>query len=166
MKQFITKYYILALPVSIVFAGLWLYYSPVGREDVTLAITMVGGIISFFYVVQKQQLEELQTFKELFNDFNNRYDKMNEKLNKMHGKPIDIALTENERDILNDYFNLCSEEYLYYRKGYIYREVWISWCKGMLHFLEDERIKNKWFEEEKTNSYYGLTLEIIRKETK
>ena len=166
MKQLIAKYYIFALLIALILAGLWIYYSARTREDITLAITVVGGIISFFYVVQKQQLEELQTFKELFSDFNKRYDERNEQLNKMAGKKPDIPLTESELGTLNDYFNLCSEEYLYYTKGYIYPEVWEAWCNGMKYFLEDERIRNKWLVEEKTNSYYGLTLERILKGSK
>lgn len=61
----------------------------------TRFVTITGGFISFFYVVQKQKLEELQTFKELFNEFNRRYDKLNEKLNRIVTGKVDTPLTED-----------------------------------------------------------------------
>lgn len=63
---------------------------------------------------------------------------------------------------LYDYFNLCAEEYLYFQKGYIYKEVWTAWCYGIRFFFESPRIRPQWQQEEETNSYYGLTLQIIR----
>jgi hypothetical protein len=60
---------------------------------------------------------------------------------------------------LYDYFNLCSEEYLMKKKGYIYPEVWEAWCKGIQDFLKHERIKMLWDKEMKTGSYYGMKLE-------
>jgi len=77
-----------------------------------------------------------------------------------------MPLTKEESDILNNYFNLCSEEYLLYSKGYIYPEVWQSWCSGMSYYLKNKRVRDKWNEEEKGNSYYGLTLDIIEKQRK
>jgi hypothetical protein len=58
--------------------------------------------------------------------------------------------------------NLCGEEYLYYDKGYINPEVWRAWRNGMKYYLADQRILNKWADEEKSGSYYGLTLRKIR----
>src|SRR5436190_2837771 len=38
-----------------------------------------------------------------------------------------------------DYFNLCAEEFLFQRLGYIYDEVWTSWRNGMLQYGRDPR---------------------------
>jgi hypothetical protein len=162
MRSLIARGYIFALPIVIAIAALWFYYSPRAREGITLIITITGGIISFFYVVQKQQLEDLQMFKEVFHDFNSRYDKLNEKLNRIVTGKANAPLTEDETYILYDYFNLCAEEYLYFQKGYIYKEVWTAWCYGIRFFFESPRIRPLWQQEEETNSYYGLTLQIIR----
>jgi hypothetical protein len=162
MRNLIARGYIYALPIVIAGAALWFYYSPRAREDFTVVITIIGGIISFIYVVQKQQLEDLQTFKELFNDFNIRYDKLNEKLNRIAIKKADTPLTEDETDTLYDYFNLCAEEYLYFKEGFIYKEVWTAWCYGIRFFFDQPRIRPLWQQEEETHSYYGLTLQIVR----
>ena len=71
-------------------------------------------------------------------------------------------LKKKHRETLDDYFNLCAEEYLYFKKGYIDKEVWQAWCNGMWFFLQNERIRKAWEDEEKTGSYYGLTTSKIR----
>jgi hypothetical protein len=74
-------------------------------------------------------------------------------------------LTKIELDTLNDYFNLCSEEYLYYVKGFIYPEVWKAWCNGMEYILQNVRIGTYWEKEQMNSaSYYGLTLSVIQKD--
>ena len=146
-------------------SGIWVYYSSRAREDITLAITVVGSVFSFFFVIQKQASEDIRLFKELFVDFNKRYDTLNEGLNRIVEEESTSPLTDEEEDILNDYFNLCGEEYLYFKQGFILLEVWQSWCNGMYFFMENPRIKPMWINEQKSLSYYGLTTQIIYKGT-
>jgi hypothetical protein len=144
-----------------ILAAIWVSYSYRTREDIALAITVIGGVFSFFFVIQKQAGEDIHLFKELFVEFNKRYDTLNEKLNRIAAKKPTSPLTKEERDTLSDYFNLCGEEYLYFKQGFILPEVWQSWCNGMYFFIENPRIKLLWSEEEKSLSYYGLTSKII-----
>jgi hypothetical protein len=123
---------------------------------------MWGGLFSFFYFIQKQQLDELERFKELFNYFNEKYNDLNDKLNKIIKPNSRKPLPQEEIGILYDYFNLCAEEYLYFRKGYIYPEVWTAWCNGIKSFLEDKRVYDLWVKEDSA-SYYGLNPNEIRK---
>ena len=83
---------------------------------------------------------------------------MNEDLNEIHQYSRDRALSQNERDVLYDYFNLCGEEYLYYDQGYIPEVVWRSWKQGMDHYMEHPTIRSLWEEEcsEQGGAYYGL----------
>lgn len=68
-------------------------------------------------------------------------------------------LSTDEENTLNDYFNLCGEEFLFYRKGYIYPEVWQAWHNGMKFYLDkDHRVKEHWEREKKAESYYGLNI--------
>lgn len=83
---------------------------------------------------------------------------MNERLNHIKNKSVSELLESHEIDTLNDYFNLCGEEYLFYRRGYIYPEVWKSWVAGMKIFYEDERIQKVWSKELNTESYYRLNV--------
>jgi hypothetical protein len=115
-----------------------------------------------FFIVQKQKLDELHLFKEIFVDFNRRYDALNEELNQIV-RDSGNSLGKNEIDTLYDYFNLCGEEYFFYKHGYIYPEVRTAWCNGIDYYLKDKRIGNLWSQEEATESYYGLTHNEISK---
>ena len=88
---------------------------------------------------------------------------MNERLYSLCNAPLDQPLTKDEITFLYDYFNLCGEEYLFYRKGFIYPEVWLAWRKGMQIFLRCPRIRRLWEEELGTNSYYGVTISCIER---
>ena len=122
------------------------------------AITIIGGTFAFTYFIQKQKLEETILFRQAFARFNKRYDKLNEVLFaiKMRNR-IDGHEDHNK---LVDYFNLCAEEYLLYRKGYIPIKVWNSWLNGMNVYWENEAIRKIWVEELKTSSYYGFEPQI------
>jgi hypothetical protein len=129
-----------------------------GREG--LIASTLGAALGFCYFAQKQKLEELRLFKELFTEFNRRYDEMNERLVDIReGNRHDEA---KERKALVDYFNLCAEEYLFFEEGYIHRAAWRSWCRGMLYYLENDGIRHVWDDEVSSDSYYGLTVETIR----
>ena len=161
IKKIIFRIYMPLLILLMILISSWfLGYSMRENYELTIYFTLMGGLISFFYFIQKHQLDELCLFKELFKEFNRRYDRMNENLNELVNRKPN-KLEDKDIAILNDYFNLCAEEYLYYKKGYIYEEVWKAWRNGMLSFFNIEVIKKYWLDEEKSNSYYGLTYKII-----
>ncbi len=116
LKHFLFKYY--ALLAAVGFAGAVLLF-----VWEILALPALGaaavGVVTFAFGVQKQQLEELRLFKELFEGFNARFDGLNEKLNRIHfdQQPPEKPFSEDERDLLFDYFNLCGEEFLYFDKA-------------------------------------------------
>jgi len=161
-KFFIQSHYlwIIALLVVVaVFLTLVLYLK---GHDWKILLSVLGGLLSSIYFVQKQQLDEANLFKDLFVEFNRRYDRLNGRLNDIVKKSNGgVEFTGNEINTLYDYFNLSGEEYLFYRKGYIYPEVWRSWVKGMRFYYENERIQKLWDKELSTESYYGFD---IRKE--
>ena len=105
-----------------------------GSQDrLALVGALATGTVGFCYFVQQQKLAEIRLFKELFTEFNRRYDTLN-------GDLYDIrtgirAIDEAARKTLIDYFNLCSEEFLFYQEGYIHPIVWRSWCRGTLWYL-------------------------------
>lgn len=127
--------------------------------DWEVIVSAVVAILSFVYFVQKQKLEETRLFEQLFREFNQRYDCLNESLNHILSKDPDEELTRVEIDVLYNYFNLCGEEYQFFEQGYIYPEVWKAWCNGMKIFCSDPRIKELWLKEMQTGSYYGLRLD-------
>jgi len=127
------------------------------NEPMPTVATAVGAIVSLIYFVQKQKLEELRLFRELFKEFNARYDEMNEKLARI-SDGTDPEVSSEERETLVDYFNLCGEEHLYYERGYIDPAVWGAWLNGMKSIVSVPRVQLVWKKERQTESYYGLPL--------
>ncbi len=150
LKEF---YFLIFTPLYL--AVLWWLVTS-GDKHIALIASLTGVYLSVLYFFQKQNLEELKTFKELFVEFNARYDRLNNELNNIDNE-------ENYKAILDDYFNLCAEEYLFYKKGLIVTEVWHSWCKGMQIHLKKPRVSEYWEDAQKEDSFYGLTTAIIKK---
>lgn len=124
-----------------------------------LAGGTVAIAIGFCYFVQQQKLAETTLFKQLFTEFNERYDRMNGPLAEV--EKLQAPLTTEDRQVVVDYFNLCAEEYLFYREGYIHDEVWRAWCRGMLHYIEREPFATILAEEYVNECYYGLTTSKV-----
>jgi hypothetical protein len=126
---------------------------------------LIGSVIvaslGFCYFVQQQKLSETALFKDLFTEFNRRYDLLNDQLAEIAGSGA--QLKPSDRQAIVDYFNLCAEEYLFFTEGYIHRAAWRSWCAGMLWYFDREPFRAVWEEEREGSSYYGFTVEVIRR---
>jgi len=98
-------------------------------------ITVLGGTLITCIIAWKQhKLNNDNTEKELFKDYNQRYSELNEKL-------INIIrfneLNENQ-ELYNaaiEFFNLCAEGYYWKKKGRISGEIWKSWNSNMNSWL-------------------------------
>jgi hypothetical protein len=141
-------------------------------------ITVMGGIIASSWAILWKMKEESRVEKELFDKFNERYDerfndilntlrkekKLNEILKKGGRKnDKDENVLMDEQDVTNliiDYFNMCSEEYLWYKKGLISKDIWNAWLSGFKSNLKIKVVKEIWDKEledsSSTESYYGL----------
>jgi hypothetical protein len=119
--------------------------------------TVALGII---YFVQKQRADDLQLFERLFSQFNTRYAAMHERLQPVASG--DVGDVGRDREVLDAYFNLCAEEYLFFRQGRILPTVWQAWCRGMLDYLKQDRFRAYWEREQCKGSHYGLTEKVIR----
>ena len=64
--------------LAMVFMTLWWWGSPEG--DWRARLLLGGAVLSFFYFLQKQQLEETRLMRELITDFNRRYGVMHGEL--------------------------------------------------------------------------------------
>lgn len=127
------------------------------KEQISTAVTFAGALLSIAYFLQKQKLDELRLFRDLFKEFNARYDDMNEDLARIAALPT-AHLDEEARAKLVDYFNLCGEEYLYFRLGFIEPSVWSAWHNGMKVLIACPAISSVWESERQTSSYYDLPL--------
>lgn len=136
-----------------------------------IAPIMAAGI-SISFGVRKYKIDNDNMFKELFTQFNKKYDKLNDVLilieNEFNNNKDKYSLNdnvENKRKVI-DYLNLCSEEFLWKTKGRIDEKVWVEWEKGMLYWLNLKPIKEIVIQElEYSDSYYGL-FEYLQKSNK
>lgn len=124
-------------------------------------LTIIGMIGAFFAFLYTQHLHQTQFFNDLFHKFNSKYDALNEKLDEIiqSNSPLTI---EQKRNLV-DYFNLCAEEFMFYKSGYIDVEVWKSWNAGMHYYFSVSKIGEFWMQELATNSYYGLSISDLNK---
>ena len=153
------------LAASICAITLWFYFAIGHRPELLFsAIGAAGGLTYFLY---RQHLDETKLFRDLFVSFNERYDDLNDHLNDILDGASDVEFTSQQRESLFSYFNLCAEEYLFYRAGYIDQHVWNAWVRGMKVFFDHPRIRHLWEEDCKANSYYGFRppKQTIRNET-
>lgn len=141
-------------------AGIFVAVAYGGDGRIGFVGSVVASALAFCYFVQQQKLAETTLFHQLFTAFNSRYDNLNDKLAFiLEGQG---PLSAEQRSTIVDYFNLCAEEYLFFQKGYIPRTVWRSWCRGMVWYLKRHPFKDVWNEEFQSDSYYGLSLDVIR----
>lgn len=125
-------------------------------------LTALGFAVPLVYSFESTRREKVRLFEELFDKFNRRYDQLNESLNAIVRVDDSGNLTTSEIDTLYDYFNLCGEEYLFFRLGYIHREAWEAWRNGMRSFYSVPRIAKVWEEELESGSYYGLHFKLLQ----
>jgi hypothetical protein len=163
MKVFVFRYYIklaILCGVALVFVGA--RFKPF--QDWQPILMILGGLLSFVYFVQKQKLEEVRLLKELFTEFNSRYDKLNECLNRILAEEmLEEDLSKEDLNVVYNYFNLCGEEYFYFRQRYIDPKVWKAWRNGMKIFYRNDRIRRAWAKELESGSHYGFQLAELEK---
>lgn len=126
-----------------------------------LLLTLLAGLGAFVFFLYKQHIDETRLFMQLFKSFNERYDELNGPLSDILEDPENRIFRAAERKHLVDYFNLCAEEHMYFKAGYIDPSVWLAWRKGMRVYLEDSRIRKLLEDELKTGSYYRFSVEEI-----
>ncbi len=155
------RWYPALFGVVVVFVdGLVIWAAP-PAQSFALLFTATSAIVGFVYFMYKQHLQETRLFAELFRQFNERYDKLNGPLNAILAQRTGAMLELSEKQTLYDYFNLCAEEYLYFKSGYIDSEVWASWLLGMRIYLVSKDIRRLWEVELAVGSYYGFSLALI-----
>lgn len=162
-RQFLFRNYSWLALLGVTLAAALILYFYKDRSLPLLGSVLTTGL-AFCYFIQQQRLAETSLFKSLFTEFNARYDKLNGPLSEI--PESDEGISREAKKCVIDYFNLCAEEYLFYKEGYIQADVWRSWCRGMLLYFDRRPFSHVWQAEQATNSYYGLSLQIIRKGSK
>jgi len=135
------------------------------RNNQAVFIGLVGLCITYYFSRLTRKSESDKMLKDLFEGFNLRYDLLNNKLfdividskdNKAVGQTSE--LNADQKKTLIDYFNLCAEEYFWFKRNRIDDKIWKSWKAGMDYWYNYDTISQMWHEEVKTKngklSYY------------
>src|SRR5690606_32708871 len=118
------------------------------------------------YYTHSKKIEQDRMMKELFTEFNQRYDKINNKLDKISSlstdkwKKIKTEKKERYTGVVIDFFNICAEEYHWHSEGRINGNIWASWNKGMNDIYNRSRvIQELWEEECKDGGYMSYYID-------
>lgn len=118
----------------------------------------MSGVLGSAFFFHRSHAEDSRFAKELLLHFNSRYDELNDHLERIKKLQDGDELDEDLKMKILDYFNLCSEEWLFRRAGYVWDPVWDSWENGMKQYSHYRFVRELWEEEVKTNSYYGFSF--------
>ena len=155
MKFIFYRYFLLIFAIIVLAFSAWLIlFNPsIGLNSL---IVITGAFLSLVYFIQKQALAETKLFKDIFAESNKRFEELSVELNQM----IDAKgeLTKEEKRVLDTYFNLCSEEYMYFKMGYVPTMAWQAWRTGMEGIMAVERIGNYWKQQKRSKARYGLSF--------
>lgn len=132
--------------------------------DEKIFFGLLGTIATLYLGHIKLKIENDKLFKELFQDFNSRYDeRFNDLINELKYDD-EREITKTEINILIDYFNLCAEEFLWKEKSRIPNNVWNAWKSGIIENLKIKQVQELYKKEtSSTNgrkSFYGLIKEL------
>ena len=123
------------------------------------------GFFGLYFSLLTYRRNKAELFHKLFTEFNARYNKLNNKLydilefEKIHEVSQERTLDQEiskHKNVVIDYFNLCAEEYLWVKKGYIDQNIWKAWQSGIMWWYNNSQIIRKIWDEEKefSESYY------------
>lgn len=133
-------------------------FLPAPYRNESVVIAAVAGIWAVTFFRHQRHIEDAKFMKELFEYFNDRYNKLNDNLHRALWNYGDFGA--DEEIAFMDYFNLCAEEWVFRQAGYIYDPVWESWHNGMLQFADDARVQKLWQRERQSKSYYGFKFPV------
>lgn len=123
-----------------------------------LILSVVGVGITLAFGVSQSKLANDRMFKELFTEFNQRYNNLNDDLQRI---TLEGELNHSDSLKIIDYFNLCAEEYMWFRKSRISCEVWDSWVNGIASYKKNDHFKEvACSEREFDSSYYHFFTEV------
>lgn len=141
------------------FLNNWEFYINLAKVLVTGILGLVVWVSTKRFNSRQSKLATDRLQKELFSEFNKRYDELNDYLLEITDTECTdmsiLKLIKPDRyDLLryklNDYFNLCAEEYYWYKKGRVDEDLWKSWEVGMNSWYNNHAIiKEAWKEEYK-----------------
>jgi hypothetical protein len=122
----------------------------------TGSLAMVGALATVYVGLLNYWLSRDKVMQELFTTFNRRYDDLNDNLLAI-SQGFPLTGSKNAEQVIVDYLNLCAEEYFWYMRGRIDKDIWKAWRVGMNHWMKFPAIQAIAKKEAAAkDSYYGL----------
>jgi len=122
----------------------------------TGSLAMVGALATVYVGLLNYWLSRDKVMQELFTAFNKRYDELNDDLLAI-SQGLPTTGTKSAEQVVVDYLNLCAEEYFWYMRGRIDKDIWKAWQVGMAHWMKAPAIRAVAKKEATAkDSYYGL----------
>jgi len=115
-----------------------------------------------------ERLANDRMLKELFTEFNMRYDRFNDSLNEAKELLFNWLNNIQEKDqekmrlysAIIDFFNLCAEEYYWHKKGRLEDLIWKSWSNGMNDIFDGSQlIQSIWKKECEKDGYKSYYID-------
>lgn len=155
--------------VAFILFILAIVYNSYGNLDKEIFFGILGAIATLYLGTIRVMMENDKFFKELFTEFNSRYDhRINDLFNNLHreykiNKIQDFEISKADENLIVDYINLCSEEYLWYSRNRIPAKVWKAWKQGILSNLSIPVVRDLYLSQTRGDnefSFYGLVNEL------
>ena len=135
------------------------------NDQGTLLLSLVAIILSFRYQRHSKKLANDRMLKDLFTEFNTRYDVINNDLDfisrftEEEWSLIDVEGRKRYHGVIVDFFNICAEEYYWHKEGRINGDIWKSWSKGMNDIYQRSKIiRDVWRQECENEGYKSYYL--------
>ena len=139
-----------------------------------IILALVASWLAYRHNKLTRELSNDNLQKQLFTEFNARYDRLNDLLQFIirfsDEEEIQFVNAPDEEKFgdftksqirfkINDYLNLCSEEYYWHSKKRIDNRIWNSWKKGMNDvYNQSSIIQKQWQEEIKNDGWKSFYL--------
>lgn len=140
-----------------------------------IILAIVASWLAYRHNKLTRELSNDNLQKQLFIEFNGRYDQLNDLLHfviqfseeeviRFLNAPDEEKFGEYSKSFINfkinDYLNLCSEEYYWHSKKRIDNRIWNSWKKGMDDiYNQSSIIQKQWQEEIKNEGWKSFYLD-------
>lgn len=140
-----------------------------------IILAIVASFLAYRHNKLTREISNDNLQKQLFTEFNSRYNKLNDLLRfvmefSQEKEEEFMKALENEmfgeftksyiKFKINDYFNLCSEEYYWYSKRRVDERIWSSWKKGMNDIYNSSSIiQNQWQDEIRNEGWKSFYLD-------
>lgn len=104
-----------------------------GTKDLTW---YMGFVATYLLLFIKFHADTNHKLFQTLESFNKRYTDLNQYLDGKSKETKDFV-----EDKIQDYINLCAEEYYFYSRGQIPEDVWKSWHSGMASAWKSDEVR-------------------------